>query len=91
MTLQEIARVLGGEVQGHQVRAPGPGHSPKDRSLAVMLLSRLKNASRSERNSPRCALAAQVALARDSILTCASTAREVSKYHISAENSTGSA
>ena len=36
MTLQEIARALGGEVQGHQVRAPGPGHSPKDRSLAVM-------------------------------------------------------
>ena len=35
MTLQELARMLGGEVQGHQVLAPGPGHSPKDRSLAV--------------------------------------------------------
>ena len=39
MTLQKIARALGGEVQGHQVLAPGPGHSPKDRSLAVMLSS----------------------------------------------------
>ena len=39
MTLQELARSLGGEVQGHQVLAPGPGHSPKDRSLAVMLSS----------------------------------------------------
>ena len=39
MTLQEIARALGGEVQGHQVRAPGPGHSPKDRSLVVKLSS----------------------------------------------------
>ena len=35
MTLQELARVLRGEVRGHQVLAPGPGHSPKDRSLAV--------------------------------------------------------
>ena len=35
MTLQELARSLGGEVRGNQVLAPGPGHSPKDRSLAV--------------------------------------------------------
>jgi putative DNA primase/helicase len=35
MTLRELARALGGEVRGHQVLAPGPGHSPKDRSLAV--------------------------------------------------------
>ena len=37
LTLQEIARVLGGEVRGNQVLAPGPGHSPQDRSLAVKL------------------------------------------------------
>ncbi|MBM3543008.1 MAG: hypothetical protein FJX44_00650 [Alphaproteobacteria bacterium] len=37
MTLQELARALGGEVCGNQVRAPGPGHSPKDRSLTVKL------------------------------------------------------
>lgn len=34
--LRTIARALGGDVVGHEVRAPGPGHSPKDRSLAVM-------------------------------------------------------
>jgi hypothetical protein len=37
MTLQEVARALGGEVCGNQVRAPGPGHRPEDRSLTVML------------------------------------------------------
>lgn len=37
MTLQQIARALGGEVCGNQVRAPGPGHSPKDRSLSIKL------------------------------------------------------
>ena len=31
------ARALGGEVAGHQVLAPGPGHSPKDRSLSIRL------------------------------------------------------
>ncbi len=36
-TLEHIARALGGEVCGNQVRAPGPGHSPKDRSLNVKL------------------------------------------------------
>jgi putative DNA primase/helicase len=36
-TLQTIARALGGEVSGRQVLAPGPGHSPKDRSLAVSI------------------------------------------------------
>lgn len=35
MTLRELARVLGGEINGHQVLAPGPGHSSKDRSLWV--------------------------------------------------------
>jgi putative DNA primase/helicase len=33
--LQLIANALGGEVAGRQVLAPGPGHSPHDRSLAV--------------------------------------------------------
>ena len=37
ITLSQIARALGGEVSGNQVRAPGPGHSPKDRSLAIKL------------------------------------------------------
>jgi hypothetical protein len=36
-TLREIARALGGEVSGDQVRCPGPGHSAKDRSLSVKL------------------------------------------------------
>jgi hypothetical protein len=26
---------MGGEVSGDQVRAPGPGHGPKDRSLSI--------------------------------------------------------
>ena len=38
MNLQQIARVLGGEVVGRdQALVPGPGHSPKDRSLSVKL------------------------------------------------------
>ncbi len=32
--LQQVARTLGGEVCGNQVRAPGPGHSSHDRSLS---------------------------------------------------------
>src|SRR6516225_11178586 len=36
-SLQQIARALGGEVSGNEVRAPGPGHSAKDRSLSVRL------------------------------------------------------
>jgi len=35
MDLRTIAAALGGVVSGRQVLAPGPGHSPKDRSLAV--------------------------------------------------------
>ena len=35
MSLRTLARALGGEVQGKQVVAPGPGHSRKDRSLGV--------------------------------------------------------
>jgi hypothetical protein len=33
--LHSLAQVLGGEVRGHQVLAPGQGHSPKDRSLSI--------------------------------------------------------
>jgi putative DNA primase/helicase len=36
-SLKNIASALGGEVSGSQVRAPGPGHSRKDRSLAIAL------------------------------------------------------
>ena len=35
--LQTLARALGGEISGHEVRAPGPGHSTQDRSLSVKL------------------------------------------------------
>jgi AAA domain len=35
--LQALAAALGGEVSNGQVLAPGPGHSPDDRSLAVKL------------------------------------------------------
>jgi putative DNA primase/helicase len=35
--LREIARLLGGELAGGQVLAPGPGHGPRDRSLSVKL------------------------------------------------------
>jgi putative DNA primase/helicase len=35
--LSAIAHALGGEVSGGQVIAPGPGHSPKDRSLSIRL------------------------------------------------------
>ena len=35
--LRSIAVALGGEVSGHEVRAPGPGHSRTDRSLCVKL------------------------------------------------------
>jgi AAA domain len=35
LSLQEIARALGGEVSGGQVLAPAPGHSPSDRGLSV--------------------------------------------------------
>jgi hypothetical protein len=35
LDLRTIAAALGGEVCGQQVLAPGPGHSPRDRSLSV--------------------------------------------------------
>jgi len=35
MNLRSVARALGGEVSGRAVRAPCPGHSGRDRSLAV--------------------------------------------------------
>ena len=37
LSLKALAAALGGEVASNQVRAPGPGHSPKDRSLAAWL------------------------------------------------------
>lgn len=37
LTLKQIAVVLGGEVSGRQAIVPGPGHSPRDRSLAIRL------------------------------------------------------
>jgi putative DNA primase/helicase len=37
MTLQEIARVMGGDVSAGGVNAPGPGHTPSDRSLRIFL------------------------------------------------------
>jgi putative DNA primase/helicase len=36
MPLRAMAAALGGEVSGHSVLAPGPGHSKRDRSLSVM-------------------------------------------------------
>jgi AAA domain len=36
-SLQLIARALGGEVNGGEVRCPGPGHSAIDRSLSIKL------------------------------------------------------
>jgi hypothetical protein len=38
--VSKIAEFLGGEVSGGQVLAPGPGHSPEDRSLSVKLDSK---------------------------------------------------
>jgi hypothetical protein len=37
LSLQQIARILGGEVVGRQVLCPGPNHSHHDRSLSVRL------------------------------------------------------
>ena len=37
-SIERIAELLGGEVSnGNQVRAPGPGHSPQDRSLSIKI------------------------------------------------------
>jgi putative DNA primase/helicase len=35
VNLRAIAQALGGEIAGGQVKAPGPGHSPRDRSMTV--------------------------------------------------------
>jgi putative DNA primase/helicase len=37
LDLRAMARALGGEVSGRRVLAPGPQHSPKDRSLCISL------------------------------------------------------
>src|SRR5438552_3181069 len=34
---KQVAAVLGGEVSGREVLAPGPNHSAKDRSLSIRL------------------------------------------------------
>jgi hypothetical protein len=35
--IRHIARIMGGEAHGDHARVPGPGHSPKDRSLSINL------------------------------------------------------
>jgi hypothetical protein len=35
MSLEAAARALSGDIRNGQVVCPGPGHSPRDRSLAV--------------------------------------------------------
>jgi Toprim domain-containing protein len=37
MTLNEIAYILGGEINGAEVNCPGPGHSSRDRSMSVKI------------------------------------------------------
>jgi hypothetical protein len=37
LTLARIATALAGEISGTSVKAPGPGHSPEDRSLSLTL------------------------------------------------------
>lgn len=37
MDLKTLQRVLGGEISNGQLLCPGPGHTPRDRSMAVML------------------------------------------------------
>ena len=39
LDLKTVAHALGGEISSGQVLAPGPGHSPADRSLSVKLSS----------------------------------------------------
>jgi hypothetical protein len=37
LDVRSLAAALGGEVEGDKVRAPGPNHSPADRSLTIWL------------------------------------------------------
>jgi hypothetical protein len=37
VSLKHIASILGGELRGNQVLAPGPGHSREDRSLSITI------------------------------------------------------
>jgi putative DNA primase/helicase len=37
LSIKTVAQILGGEVSGDEVVAPGPGHSSRDRSLCVKL------------------------------------------------------
>lgn len=40
MDARSMARLLGGEALGNRILCPGPGHSPRDRSLQVLLTDR---------------------------------------------------
>jgi hypothetical protein len=61
LELVKTARALGGEVSGRQVLAPGPSHSPQDRSLA--LRERLPNRRQSMTFSFKCNWLASTATA----------------------------
>jgi hypothetical protein len=37
LTLQQLTRALRGDISGKQILAPGPGHSPNDRSLSIKI------------------------------------------------------
>ena len=50
-SLRTIADVLGGEVRGHSVLAPGPGHSKEDKSLQVTLEPNVKLTTISRRGT----------------------------------------
>lgn len=41
LSLASIAKVLGGDITGGQVLAPGPGHKPVDRSMSIKLAPQL--------------------------------------------------
>jgi hypothetical protein len=43
ISLKEAARRLNGDINGDQILCPGPGHSPKDRSLSVKITSAVKS------------------------------------------------
>jgi len=37
LSAKQVAHALGGEAVGNQIKAPGPNHSPRDRSLSIRL------------------------------------------------------
>jgi putative DNA primase/helicase len=36
-TIEQLRSALGGEICGKQLKCPGPGHSPRDRSLSILI------------------------------------------------------